>query len=440
MIIKNGRIVSPEGIISADVEVKGGRIKKVAKGIASHGEVVDAAGLYVLPGLIDAHVHLRDPGATHKEDFYTGTCAALAGGFTTVLDMPNNTPAIDSVAALEDKLKTAGKNAVADYGLHFGASNTNFEEARKAQELAAVAALKVFMGSSTGSLLVTGFQELYGHFAGFSEKPVCVHAEDEEAIKFFSGKARERFGEGAGAGVHNEARPPLCAEIAVQKALEIARLTERRLHVCHVSTEGEAALIAGAKKRGVQVTCEASPHHLFLCDKDAEKLGNFGKMNPPLRSDGDRLALWRGLNEGTVDLIASDHAPHTAEEKRQGYWSAPSGVPGLETTLPLLLDAVNKKMLELTQIARLCASSPARVFGIKRKGSIAQGFDADLVLVDLDKSRVVKGDGLQTKCKWSPFEGRELKGAVEKVFLRGQEAFDGQSVTVNKGYGKEITV
>ncbi len=424
MLIKGGSLVFPKKIVRADVLVENGKIKRVGKKISAPGEkTVSAAGLFILPGLIDVHAHLREPGGTHKEDFFTGTRAALAGGVTTVLCMPNTSPPIDSLPALAEAKKLAEK-AVCDVGFYFGASQLNQADAAKAAGDPRVAGLKIYMGSSTGSLLVKDFAPLIQHFASWpAEKPVAVHAEDEDAVKFFTEKAGEEKKSNATALDHNRCRPPVCAEIAVKKAISIAVLTKKRLHVCHVSAAGEIAVIREAKKSGARVTCEATPHHLFLSEDDVEWLKNFGKMNPPLRSREDVVALWKAVEGGVVDCIATDHAPHTRGEKEQHYWDAPAGVPGLETMLPLLLDAVNAKRLTLNKVAELCGANPAKIFGLKGKGGLGVGMDADLVLVDLKSSTKIRADKLFTKCGWSPWEGKTLKGKIKRVLLRGEEVF-----------------
>ncbi|MCX6767235.1 MAG: dihydroorotase family protein, partial [Candidatus Micrarchaeota archaeon] len=234
---------------------------------------------------------------------------------------------------------------------------------------------------------------------------------------------------GATAFDHNRCRPPVCAELAVKRAVSIAVLTKRRLHVCHASTAGELAAIKEAKKAGARVTCEAAPHHLFLSEEDAKSLGNFGKMNPPLRSKEDVAAVWKAVADGTIDCIATDHAPHTRGEKEQHYWEAPSGIPGLETMLPLLLDAVNAGRLSLEKVVELCCANPAKIFNLKGKGGFGAGMDADFTLVDLKGTTKISPDRLFTKCAWSPWEGKPLRGRIKRVFLRGEEAFDGQEVT-----------
>ncbi len=427
MIIKNGKIVTRRGVARADIKIENGKIKKIARAISGdNDEIVDASGLCIFPGLVDAHVHFRDPGATHKEDFYTGTRAALAGGVTTIIDMPNYHPPTISKKNYEEKGRIAREKAVCDYSLRFGASENNFEEVKKANPHS----LKIFTCETGSELRVLELKNIFAHFRNFdARKPICIHCEDQHLIDVLARKHAADSVE-----MHNRIRSPLCAALALSKILFLAHRAPRKIHICHVSTEGELALL---RKKSKNITCEVTPHHLFLSEEDLKKLGNFGKTNPPLRSARDRAALWRHLN--MIDIVASDHAPHTREEKEQDYHAAPSGVPGVETTLPLLLDAASKKRITLARIAQMTSSNPARIFNLKNKGDVAVGKDADLVLVDLKKARVIEGEKLFTKCKWSPFEGRKLRGVVERVFLRGREVFDGENILAKRGYGKEIT-
>jgi dihydroorotase len=418
ILIHKGTLVTSESVKRADVLVKGEAIVAVGPGLSAPpgARVVDASGLLLFPGLIDPHVHLREPGGEHKEDFSTGTRAALAGGFTTVLAMPNTTPPITDRETLTQALALGESKAMCDFGLFIGATADNAEEATT---LDGAVGLKLYMGSSTGSLLVA---DLAGQLAHFERYPgvVAIHAEDEAAVGYFAARGQRR--------------PPLCAALAVARALTLAERFGRRLHVCHVSTAHELALIRDAKARGVNVTCEVTPHHLFLTSKDEVRLGPLGRMNPPLRSPADTEALWANLD--IVDCLATDHAPHTLAEKRSP--TPPAGVPGLETALPLLLTAAREKGLPLHEVARLMAEGPARIFGLARKGRIAPGNDADLTLVDPDAAWTIGEQPLLTKCGWSPFEGRKVRGRVERVFLRGQEVYACGEVLAQPGYGQPV--
>ena len=419
LLIRNGIIVTPDDIFRGDILIVDETIARVAPGIQdTEAQIIDATGYHILPGLIDAHVHLRDPGATHKEDFATGTRAALAGGVTTVLDMPNNPQPTTTRETLEEKRAVAQKKAVCDYGFFIGGTQGNLGEIG---ETGAVG-VKLYMGATTGDLLVTDFDSSYRHFAASHRLPIVVHAEDNEALQFFATGAR-----------HSEKRPPVAAAMAVARALALAEATGRQLHIAHLSTASELALVQAAKARGVNVTCEVTPQHLFLSTEDEERLGAFGIVNPPLRSPDDVRALWENLSD--CDMIATDHAPHTLEEKQS--LKPPSGMPGLETMLPLLLTAANEKRLSLRDIARLTSRNPARVFHLARKGEIAPGYDADLTFIKLDEEYVLQKPWL-TKCNWSPFEGKRVRGKIARVFLRGREVVRDSEVMTKAGYGNEV--
>ena len=429
LLIKNGLLVSSDGLRRADILIEGERTVHVDQvGQAERvAQVIDADGWLVLPGLIDVHVHLRQPGGEHKEDFYTGTCAALAGGVTTVFAMPNTAPAITDAETFERALALAERSAVCDYGLFLGATRHNATLKRGHPDLRECG-LKIYMGSSTGDLLVEDFAAQYEHFAHYPpERVIAVHAEHEPAVRYFEAQGLRR--------------PPICAELEVARAVALADYCRRRLHVCHVSTRREVEIIAEAKARGVPVTCEFTPHHLFLTEETArarkDALGDLlpaslFEMNPPLRSRQDVDALWAGL--AIADCIATDHAPHTLAEKRSA--NPPMGVPGLETMLPLLLTAAHAGKLRLEDIARLCCEGPARVYNIAGKGRIAPGFDADLILVDPDAEWVIGDKPLFTKCNWTPFMGWPVRGAIRRAFVRGRLAFDDGRIIVERGCGK----
>jgi len=428
MLIRNGTLALANGPIRLDIRTRDEKIVDLAENLTlEEGEyVVDASGLLVLPGLIDSHVHFREPGATHKEDFLSGTQAALAGGVTTILDMPNTQPSTDSRDHLAEKAALASKKAVVDYGFYFGATDTNSEEALSISN--EVAALKLYMGSSTGSLLVTEFPPIYQHFSTFPlHKPIVVHAEDEQSLKYFGA---------LGLKDHNQSRPPLSAQIALSRALAIAEKTGRVVHVAHTTTGRELELIQEAKHKGVHVTCEVTPLHLFLTEDDQHRLGNFGKVNPPLRSERDQKALWRYFD--IIDTIGTDHAPHTREEKNLPYEKAPSGMPGVQTMLPLLLTAASEGKIALGEIVKRCVVHPARIFGLKTKGALEVGKDADIVLVNLNQEYEFANEQMLSKCGWTPFAGKKVKGEIKQVFVRGTLAYDRSICLAKPGSGKPV--
>ncbi len=429
-IIENATLVSSDGETQADILIEGERIAAVGVGLrAAHPAAthVDARGLLAFPGLVDPHTHLREPGGEHKEDFHTATCAALAGGVTTVFGMPNTNPALTDVATLEKALALANDKAVCDFGLFLGATNSNALLKRDNPGLRECG-LKIYMGSSTGDLLVDSFAAQYAHFEHYPrERVIAVHAEHEAAVRFFASRGQRR--------------PPICAELETARAVTMAEHLHRRLHVCHVSTRREVEIIAAAKARGAPVTCEYAPHHLFLAtdggwrpDPAAGVPDAYFEMNPPLRTRADVDYLWANL--ASADCIATDHAPHTGAEKRSA--NPPMGMPGLETMLPLLLSAAHAGKLRYPDIARLCCEGPARVYQIARKGKISPGYDADITLVAPNERWVIGERPIFSKCGWTAFAGYPATGAVKSVYLRGALAFDGTRVVAPPGAGQRI--
>lgn len=422
ILLRGGAVVTPQGVERLDILIDAELIAAVGPHLsdASGVEVRDISGLMVLPGLIDAHTHLREPGSEHKEDFTTGTRAALAGGVTTVFAMPNTSPPITDRDTFEDAAARAAGKAVCDYGLYIGATPDNAEEAAALSGQAA--ALKMYVGSSTGSLLVDRFPAQIAHFKQYpKDHIIAVHAEDEAAVQYYAARGQHR--------------PSICAALSTAYVLALAEQTGRRVHVCHVSTPHELMLIRDARARGLRVTCEVTPHHLFLTTEDWARLGAQGKVNPPLRTPQEVEGVW-ALRE-IIDMVATDHAPHTLEEKQGAL--PPSGLPGLETMLPLLLTAAHEGRLALPDVARWTAQRPAEVFGIERKGRIAAGYDANLTLVDLNAEWTISNEGLHTRCGWTPFAGRAVRGRVMQVYLRGRLAFADGRVLAKPGSGRAVT-
>lgn len=432
LVVTGGKIFYRGEFIDAGIAVSDGRIVNVARkaSLPKADEEIDARRLYVLPGAVDAHVHVRDLKESAKEDFTSASHAAAAGGVTTILAMPNTKPPIDSSKALGDYKKIANKKSIVDYGIHFGASKNNTCEIEKVRD---VASIKVYMSSTTGELLVPDDDSIKKVFeaAKIGEHMVCVHAEDQARIEERTRQAKKK--RRLPPDIHSTVRDGECARIAVAKAVKYAGQAKNSLHVCHVSTRNELIEISDGRKKGVDVSCEVTPHHLFLCERDQSGGNNRLKVNPPLRPRSDVSALWGALQSGVIDFVASDHAPHLIEEKQEKYWEAPAGVPGLETELPLLLDAANKGMLDLPRVVALASTNPARRFGLKAKGLIEEGFDADLVLVDLKGNWRVRADALKTRCGWSPFEGRTLEGVVARTIVRGKTVYMDGQVIKNKG-------
>ena len=347
--------------------------------------------LIKLPGLIDVHVHLRDPGQTYKEDFYSATCAALAGGFTTILDMPNNKVPVTSLDSVKQKIEIAMKKIVCDVGFFFGSLGNNSEEFNKVKN--SVFGLKLYLNMTTGNYLIEKVK-IPDVFKNWRFKtPILLHSEGE----------------------------------LIDEMIEYAKLYMKRIHICHISKQIELEQIIKAKKRGIKITCGVTPHHLFLSKKDEKRLGAFGIMKPPLQSQKDLDYLWKNISD--IDIVESDHAPHTIGEKNSN--NPPFGVPGLETTLPLLLTAVNNKILTMDRLIKLCYKNPKKIFNIKTDKNT-------WVEVDSQEEYIIDNKDLKTKCGWSPFDGWKVKGKVKRVVIRGNTVFYEGRILVKRGSGNII--
>lgn len=427
--IVNGTIVDKEKRYEATIFVKDGKISKIEEGHIGTGDldVVDVKGKYILPGLIDVHVHFRNPGNPEKEDWTTGSKAALAGGVATVLDMPNNNPPITTVALLDAKRKSVKDEAMVNYGFYIGATPDNIKEIKKAKNIAGV---KVYMGSSTGNLLVDKKEDLERLMAQ-SGKLLALHAESEKCIC----KGQEEHTDEFLPQVHSYIRGPICAHEAVREALHLSKKYHAKIHICHCSTAVELQDIRKFKNGNVSV--EVTPHHLFLNIKDYDLYGNMVKVNPPLREEADQVALWEGIKDGTVDIVATDHAPHLLKEKEKDYNNVPSGLPGVQMMLPLLLNAVNEEKLSLEKVVELTSFNPARIFGIKDKGMLKEGYDADITIVDMEMAERVDNKYMWSKAKWTPFNGLTLKGWPVMTFVNGKLMYEWRT-TFHKGTGREV--
>lgn len=363
-----------------------------------------------LPIIIDPHVHFRVPGQEYKEDWITGAQAAQSGGVGMVFDMPNNSPSIDSLERLEEKNKTIQAQLKQtdfslQYKLYFGATANNAEEIKKLKGHPLVCGVKLYMGSSTGDLLVDKDEDIRKVFqaAKQADLVVAVHAEDEEIIK----ANQERNKEVNNFSVHSQIRSAEAASKAVERAINLAREVGNKLYVCHISTKAELALIKKAKKENLSVFAEVCTHHLFFTEDDYQRLKGKVKVNPPIRNQEDIDALWQGLNDGTIDALGTDHAPHTLEEKNQAVGETPSGLPGIETLLPLMLNAVNQGKISLDKLADLMHNNIVKIFNLEEING--------KTIVDMDLEKEVKDQDLKTKCKWSPYSGKKLKGWPAKI-------------------------
>ena len=427
LVVKGGAVWTTGGPADVDVGVNDGRIAAIGNIDASAaGQIVDAAGLTVLPGVVDTQVHFREPGNEHKEDLESGTSAAALGGVTAVFEMPNTNPSTTTAEALQDKLDRAKNRAWTDHAFFVGASPENAEQLGELERLLGCCGVKMFMGSSTGTLLVADDDNVRRVLANGTRR-VAVHSEDEPRL---IERQSERV-EGDPA-THPVWRDEETAITCTKRLLKLARETGRRVHVLHVTTAEEVAILADAKDIA---TCEVTPQHLTLMAPDCyERLGTYAQMNPPIRDQRHNDGLWAGVRDGVFDVVGSDHAPHTSEEKAAAYPASPSGMPGVQTQLPLLLDHVNAGRLTLARLVDLVCSGPARIYGIANKGRIALGYDGDFTLVDLKTKREITTDWLASKCGWSPFEGMNVTGWPMATIIRGNVVMrDGELVSAPVG-------
>ena len=412
-LIRNATCVLPDETRRADILIDGEQIAAIdPPPTVRFDDAIDAAGLHLLPGVIDDQVHFREPGLEHKEDLQTGSMACAKGGITTFLEMPNTRPATISRAALHAKLDLAATKCVVNYGFYIGATCENVDELKAARRTPGI---KIFIGSSTGDLLVDEQSALERIFAE-TTLPICAHCEDESTVRANS----ERLGGGRVVSDHSRIRDHEAALIATRRSMELAVRHNHRFHVLHVSTAGECELLADHHNL---VTAEACPHHLLFNIDDYERLGSLVQMNPSIKTAADNAALWEALRSGRIQVVATDHAPHTLEEKQQPYPASPSGLPAVENSLALMLNAVNSGRCTLEEVVRWMCDAPARVWDIVGKGRISEGYDADLVLVDLEKTQTIRNEEQLTKSGWSPWAGEELTGWPVRTWVLGQTVF-----------------
>jgi len=410
LILRNGTVWTVGGPVRTDIGVSDGRIAGI--GVAGDaGEVIDCAGLDILPGVIDSQVHFREPGLEAKEDLESGSRAAVLGGVTAVFEMPNTKPNTDSAEAIADKLARAKDRMWCDHAFYVGATSANADRLGELEQLPGTAGVKIFMGSSTGDLLVAEDEHL-ARVLRSGRRRVAIHAEDEARMIARAGARVE-----GDPSSHPVWRDDESALLATRRILRIARETGRRIHILHITTPAELALIAANKDIA---TCEVTPQHLTLAGEEAyPRLGTYAQMNPPIRSRAHRDGLWEQLRQGVPDVLGSDHAPHTRDEKAKPYPASPSGMPGVQTLLPLMLNHVAEGRLSLQHLIELTSAGPQRVFGLRTKGRIALGYDADFSIVDLKARWTVEESWLASRCGWSPFTGMELTGKPVGTIVRG---------------------
>lgn len=426
-LIRNATVVLPDAIERVNILIENATIVSVdAPDSSQADEVVDAHGLHLIPGVIDDQVHFREPGLTHKEDLSTATRACAKGGITSFLEMPNTKPTTTTLQALEEKLAIAAEKCRVNYGFYVGATPDNVEVLKAAKRTPGI---KIFIGSSTGDLLVDSQESLERIFAETS-LPICAHCEDEATVRANAAK----LDGGKVIADHSRIRDHKAALIATKRAVDLAERHLHRFHVLHVSTAEEVEFLRGTSDL---ITAEACPHHMFFSIDDYETLGTLIQMNPSIKTKADCDAVWRGLLDGTLEVIATDHAPHTLEEKRQPYPKSPSGLPAVENSLALLLNEVHLGRCLLSQVVSWMCEAPARVWNLRNKGAIREGFDADLVLVDLNKTQTILNENQLTKCGWSPWHGTTLTGWPVRTWVMGQTVFANNQV-VDHIRGREI--
>ncbi len=412
-LIKNAQVVLPTGTDLVSVLLEDDRIAAIDVAIhTSADETVDAAGLHLLPGVIDDQVHFREPGLTHKEDLRTASRACAKGGVTTFLEMPNTVPPAKTQALVDEKRALAAEKSLVNYGFYIGATPDNIDELRSASHTPGI---KIFIGSSTGDLLVDDQTALERIFAE-TTLPLTAHCEDESTVRANA----ERLRGTTDVADHSRIRDHAAALIATRRALDLAYRHKHRFHVLHVSTGAETELLAD--HRGL-ITAEACPHHLLLNVDDYARLGALAQTNPSIKTAADNAALWRALADGRIQVVATDHAPHTLAEKGQTYPQSPSGMPNVENSLAIMLNEVNGGRCSLEQVVSWMCDAPARVWDVVGKGRIAVGYDADLVLVNLQLTREVRNEEQLTKCGWSVWHGRALTGWPVRTWVMGREVF-----------------
>jgi dihydroorotase len=413
VLIKGGTVVNHDGVGQRDIGVIGGRIAAIGRlDAAAAAELVDASDLHVLPGVIDTQVHFREPGLEQKEDLETGSRAAVVGGVTAVFEMPNTKPLTTSPDTLSDKIERARHRMFCDFAFYVGGTRENVDDIPTLENLQGSAGIKVFMGASTGDLLVEDEPSLDRIIARIRRR-AAFHSEDEMRLRERAGLRRH-----GDPSSHPVWRDEIAAMIATERLVRLAETHRKRIHVLHVSTAEEIEFL-GRHKEWASV--EVTPHHLTLVAPDCyERLGTFAQMNPPVRDERHRAAIWAGIASGVVDVLGSDHAPHTREEKEHAYPESHSGMTGVQTLVPIMLDHVNAGRLSLTRFVDLTSHGPARLFGLRGKGRLAVGFDADLTVVDMKRTETITHNWIQSRSRWTPYDGVQVKGWPVGTFIRGR--------------------
>ena len=423
-LLKNAHVINEGSVEKADVLLEGNRIAKVASSIEdADAEVMDLSGKFLMPGVIDDQVHFREPGLTHKGCIYTEAKAAVAGGITSYMEMPNTQPQALTQELLEDKYQIGAKDSLANYSFFMGASNENIQEVLKTDPKN-VAGVKIFMGSSTGNMLVDDHEVLNSIFSS-CDMLIAVHCEDEATIRINSAKMKEEYGEDLPIRYHPVIRNAEACYKSSSLAVELAKKHNTRLHILHISTAKETELFRNdIPLKEKRITAEACVHHLWFDDSSYDEKGTFIKWNPAVKSAADREGVWKALLDDRIDIIATDHAPHTLEEKQNTYFKAPSGGPLVQHALVALLEFYHQGKVSLEWIVNKMCHAPADCFQLKERGFIRPGYFADLVVLDLEKSWEVAKENILYHCAWSPFEGQTFQSTVEKTFVNGHLVYD----------------
>ena len=432
LILSGGTVVNQDGTGKRDVGIRAGRIASIGDvSRASADQRIDCTGLHILPGVVDSQVHFREPGLEHKEDLETGSRAAVLGGVTAVFEMPNTKPLTTTAETLADKMRRATNRMHCDFAFWVGGTRDNAKDVGELERLPGAAGIKVFMGSSTGDLLVEDDDGVYSILKN-TRRRAAFHSEDEFRL-------RERLGERieGDPASHPVWRDEIAALQCTQRLVEVARRARARIHVLHISTAEEIDYLAGHKD---VATCEATPHHLTLAADDYARLGTLIQMNPPVRAARHRVGVWKGIGQGIVDVLGSDHAPHTLEEKAKAYPASPSGMTGVQTLVPIMLDHVNAGRLSLERLVDLTSHGPNRLFGMARKGRIAVGYDADFTVVDMKRRETITNAQQGSRAGWTPYDGKEVTGWPVGTIVRGiRVMWDGEIVTPSQGQPVEFS-